>query len=558
MRSPHFLAISCGASHLCSVHLKMSSSGRCEVCDFQVSPIDFTSSDPLLWLKAASGHFEAIALRFKADLPAGFAIPGHVALSKYLKIPQSSSGKKERTIAFEARQNIPYPFEEVTWGYCVVEQDDLDFDVLIGAARTEVVEALRRYSEEARLSMQTIQPSTTGLVNGFRFNYPELEGCSLLVSVGSKSTELVYIDKRRFHSRSIPFGGQSLSVDIAESLGRPVAEGERVKLAAIAGADIDGSERLAFQSASRSFTARLLAEIARTGAVIQRQGFSFASTRCFVTGGGSVLPGLESELSRTLKLETAAFDPLRKLQITNDALRERLQPWAPFLSDAIGLGLGRFLPDAANVDLTPRSLVWQRRFRRQQPFYLIAGLVACSAVGLSIFNAALEMRTYRQEMENLEVQIRPLSRLNQDIYSRLDQINKVKEVIEKAHVAVEARSSWVSLLNDLQGRLIAVEDVWLDQLKLVRPDEARPPARGQARVAQQETNLKLHLEGRLIDVKNPLTSVSSDSYERVRMLLESFRGSSYVTSLENERFDYSMPGILRFDFTLIINPEVRL
>ncbi len=96
------------------------------------------------------------------------------------------------------------------------------------------------------------------------------------------------------------------------------------------------------------------------------------------------------------------------------------------------------------------------------------------------------------------MQIRPLSRLNQDIYSRLEQIKKVKDVIEKAHVAVEARSSWVSLLNDLQSRLIAVEDVWLDQLKLARPDEARPPARGQARVAQPEAALKLRLEGRLI------------------------------------------------------------
>ncbi len=558
MRPPRFLAISCGASHLCSAHLWMSSSGRCELRDFQVAPIDFLSSDPLLWLKAVSVHFEAVALRFGRDLPAGFAIPGHVALSKYLKIPQSAAGKKERTIAFEARQNIPYPFEEVTWGHSIVEQDELDFDALIGATRTEVVEALRRYSDAAGLSMQTIQPSTTGLVNGFRFNYPELEGCSLLVSIGSKSTELVYIDKRRFHSRSIPFGGQSLSVDIAESLGRPVGEGERVKRAAISGEVLVDSERAAFQMATRSFTARLLAEIARTGAVMQRQGFAFEPARCFVTGGGSVLPGLEAELARSLGLATAAFDPLRKLHIEGDALRERLQPWAPFLSDVIGLGVGRFLPDAANVDLTPRSLVWQRRFRRQQPFYLIAGLVACAAVGLSIFNAALEIRTYRQDLENLEVQIRPLSRLNQDIYSRLEQIKKVKDVIEKAHVAVEARSSWVSLLNDLQSRLIAVEDVWLDQLKLTRPDEARPPARGQARVAQPEAALKLRLEGRLIDVKNPLTSVSSDSYERVRALLESFRGSSYVTSLENERFDYSVPGILRFDFTLIVNPEVRL
>ena len=111
----------------------------------------------------------------------------------------------------------------------------------------------------------------------------------------------------------------------------------------------------------------------------------------------------------------------------------------------------------------------------------------------------------------------------------------------------------------LQGkRLIEIEDVWLDKLSLVRPTPAVPAGRGQVRVPQAEDRVVLKLEGRLIDVKNPMSSVSPDSYQRVKALLESFRDSAFVASLEDERFDYSVPGMLKFDFTLVVDPEVRL
>ena len=46
--------------------------------------------------------------------------------------------------------------------------------------------------------------------------------------------------------------------------------------------------------------------------------------------------------------------------------------------------------------------------------------------------------------------------------------------------------------------------------------------------------------------------------ERVKRLLAGFAGSSFVTAVENERFDTSQNGILRFDFTLVINPRQTL
>ncbi|MDQ8185522.1 pilus assembly protein PilM [Pelagicoccus sp. SDUM812002] len=558
MSSPNFLAISLGANYLCSVHLKMNPSGRCELLDYQIDTVDFSSNDPLLWLKATSSHLDAVALRFRSQMPAGFSIPGHVALCKYLKIPQVSRGKRPKIVAFEAKQNIPYPIEEVTWEFAVIEEDSLDFDAVIGASRTEIVETIARYSKDSEIDLRGIEPSTTSLVNAYRYNYAEEKNGALIVSIGAKSTDLVFVDRTRYHSRNIPFGGQSISSEIAESLGVAVSEAERIKISATKGDTLASEEYTAYQNAKRSFEARLGTEVQRTSAVLKRQGFNFDVKSIYLAGGGSLLPQLHDVLSSKLNCPVQQLDPLRNLTVSNDSLREEVAAAAPFLSDAIGIGVGRFMPDGASLDLTPRSLVWHRKFRRQQPFYLLAGLVACGAVALPILNTSLEIRAYEQEIQNLEVQVRPLSQINKEIYSRTEQIKRIRGVIEKTANVTSARSAWLEVLNDLQQRLVDVEDVWLDELRLERPAARTNSGRGIARVQKSDGKTRVHLSGRLIDVYNPVSSVSPASYERVKSLLESFGDASFVANLEDERFDYSVPGFLGFKFTLVVKEGVPL
>ncbi|MBD5780585.1 pilus assembly protein PilM [Pelagicoccus sp. NFK12] len=558
MSNPHFLAISLGANYLCSVHLKMNPSGRCELLDYQMDTVDFSSNDPMLWLKATSSHLDAVALRFRSQMPAGFSIPGHVALCKYLKIPHVPRGKRPKIVAFEAKQNIPYPIEEVTWEFAVIEEDGLDFDTVIGASRTEIVETIARYSRDSEIDLRGIEPSTTSLVNVFRYNHADIKDGALIVSIGAKSTDLVFVDGKRYHSRNLPFAGQSISSEMAETLGVAVSEAERIKISATREEALAREEYRAFEDAKRNFEARLGTEILRTAAVLKRQGFDFDAKSVYLTGGGALLPQLDSVLSAKVKLPVGYLDPLRNLTVSNESLRGELANAAPFLADAIGIGVGRFMPDGATLDLTPRSLVWHRKFRRQQPFYLLAGLVACGAVGLPILNTSLEIRAYEQELQNLEAQIRPLSQINKEIYSRTEQIKRIRDVIEKTANVTAARSTWLDILNDLQRRLAEVEDVWLDELRLERPQAPVSSGKGVARVQKSDGKTRVHLSGRLIDVYNPVSSVSPASYERVKTLLENLNGASFVASLEDEQFDYTVPGVLGFKFTLVVEEGVPL
>ena len=54
------------------------------------------------------------------------------------------------------------------------------------------------------------------LYNAFRYNYEELSGCSLLVDIGARTTNLLFIEPGKIFSRSIPIGGNAISSAIAK------------------------------------------------------------------------------------------------------------------------------------------------------------------------------------------------------------------------------------------------------------------------------------------------------------------------------------------------------
>jgi type IV pilus assembly protein PilM len=101
----------------------------------------------------------------------------------------------------------------------------------------------------------------------------------------------------------------------------------------------------------------------------------------------------------------------------------------------------------------------------------------------------------------------------------------------------ERRTSWLTLLADLQQRLDGVGDVWLDRMQVL------PPANG--------APLKLSVSGRMLDRANPATRFSAEASARMKMLLRTLDESPHFSGVEGERFDSSQPGLLGFELVLV-------
>jgi type IV pilus assembly protein PilM len=190
-----------------------------------------------------------------------------------------------------------------------------------------------------------------------------------------------------------------------------------------------------------------------------------------------------------------------------------------------------------------------------------------------------------EAISQVDGQLMPLRAVEHRNAENLRQIEEATKQITALRGAYETKANWINFFADLQERLVKIEDVWLERLQVVRPsleqlaaqaaeaeaaaqaaqaaaapapDGSQPAPDPNAPPPRPVVPIRLTLSGRLLDITNPQSRVSAESTQRVKQLLASFTGSQFIAAVENERFDNSQNGLLRFDFTLVINPKKTL
>src|SRR4026207_493821 len=143
--------------------------------------------------------------------------PGFHTFSKFVKLPPVDTSKVTQIIQYEAQQNVPFPLEEVVWDYQILGATSTgELEVLLVAIKSDVVEGLFRSSETAGLRMQLVDVSPAALCNAFRYNYGDYEGCTMLLDIGAKTSNLLFFDKGSVYSRGINIGANSITQDFAK------------------------------------------------------------------------------------------------------------------------------------------------------------------------------------------------------------------------------------------------------------------------------------------------------------------------------------------------------
>src|SRR6476661_4151062 len=155
--------------------------------------------------------------------PVNYAIAAHSVFARFVKLPAVEEEKIERIIAFEAQQNVPFPIDEVVWDYQVVGGGaDEQIQVVLVAIKEDLLENVNAVVEGTGLRTSIVCVATMALYNAFRYNYSDLGGCSLVVDIGARTTNLLFIESGKIFSRSVAIGGASVSSAIAKEFGEPL------------------------------------------------------------------------------------------------------------------------------------------------------------------------------------------------------------------------------------------------------------------------------------------------------------------------------------------------
>jgi len=176
-------------------------------------------------------------------------------------------------------------------------------------------------------------------------------------------------------------------------------------------------------------------------------------------------------------------------------------------------------------------------------------MVALSGSALLI-GAWFDLQGAQRQADRWTTTVEPVALLHAQIQSELKDLNTLRTRHKLLDDLVQDRKAWIRFLGDLQNRLVAVEDVWIDALQVI------PPPGEDAGVTDAGANaLQLNVSGRMVDRENPLARVSEPMQERAIHLLARLAESPFISAVGGTRFDTRESGMLRFSCRLTINPD---
>lgn len=580
MRAPRVLAVDIGAGHVACGAFAVGASGRLVLQQFAIEPHSSDPSHEGRWAIEITQSLGAIGARRKLSGPAAIAVPGHLALTKFVKTPSVAKEKRSKIIGFEAAENIPYPLEEVVWDHVVVADDGFDLEVMLAASKFDAMQALCSAADAAGFPVERATPASLALYHAFRYNYPQVQESVIVVNIGARTTSLLFLEGERFYVRTLPLAGNAVTQAIAEELRIDFASAETLKIQVLSGkSDLPAGSpsRAAVQRSAASFITKLQLEITRSSVNHRRQSGGSAAVAVYLTGGGSLIEELPASLGERLHLPVERYQALKNVDLSADARAAGAESSAQVLADLVGLATHLIKKDESDASLLPPALTAALAFRKRQPIFMAAAaLVVLALVPPIIYLHSVASATL-ERVSLVDGQLMPLRSIENRNAENLQQIETATKQITALRGAYETKANWINFLADLQDRLVKIEDVWLDKIQVVRPPAPEPGAAGESPAqatgdgaqvpadpnAPQDAKpagppVRLTLSGRLLDIANPQSKVSPESLQRVKQLLASFTGSQFISAVENERFDNNQNGLLKFDFTLVINPKKTL
>src|SRR5437016_828748 len=380
LNTKSFLCLDFGAGSLKIAEFEPNESGTLRLKQFGLKSLGFEGSQDAARERVI---LEAIQELF-AERPFGsknidVCAPGFHVFSKFVKLPPVDTSKVTQIIQYEAQQNVPFPLEEVVWDYQILgAAASGELEVLLVAIKSDIVEGLFRVAESAGLRLQLVDVSPAALCNSFRYNYGDLEGCTMLLDVGAKTSNLLFFEKGTVYSRGINIGANSITQDFSKEARLSFAEAEKLKIeegfVSLGGAyeEPDNPHQAAISKIARQVMTRLHIQVNQTVQFYRGQQGGSAPQRLFLSGGAAIMPYTAQFFSEKLNVPVEYFNPFRNVQIDPALNLEELAKVAHSLGEVVGLGLRNLAHCPVELNLMPKSSLKRQQFNQKKPYLMAA------------------------------------------------------------------------------------------------------------------------------------------------------------------------------------------
>ena len=401
-----------------------------------------------------------------------YSMSGQSVFTRFVKLPPLNEDNIDELVKFEAQQHVPFPIDEVVWDWQLLDSSGPEKEVALVAIKGEALTEINETVSEAGLGTKEVDAAPMALYNAFRYNYPDVQESVLLMDIGAKATNLVYIEGNRLFTRSIAVGAASITTAIAKEYNVSFAEAETQKVTngvvSLGGSHTDQLDEASAQLATviRNALNRLPAEVARTNNYYRSQHEGNAPTKIYLAGGGANLPYLPEFLEEKLRIPIELFNPLKKVSVSKAIDVEQLGMEAHMLGELVGLALRGIGEAPINIDLVPDVVASERATAQRKPFLMAAAVILLAGLGVwAMHKSSLAATAFTKRTEMEEERQKLLNPAN-----KIDVLTKnqarLKEVGDSYADAQEMRAKWAAILNKVKD-YFNDQDVWITDFEPV-------------------------------------------------------------------------------------------
>jgi type IV pilus assembly protein PilM len=466
LNSKSFLAADFGAGSLKLAEFEQNEAGGLRLKQYGIKTLGLEGSQEstreAVILKALQ---ELLSEKSFGSKQINVCAPGFHVFSKFVKLPPVDTSKVTQIIRYEAQQNVPFPLDEVVWDYQILGTSATnELEVLLVAVKSEIVEGLFRAAEGAGLRLKLVDVSPAALCNAFRYNYGDLEGCTMLLDIGAKTSNLLFFEKGKVYSRSINIGANSITQDFANESKMRYPEAEATKIekgsVSLGGAyeEPEDPHAAAISKIARQVMTRLHIQVNQTIQFFRGQQGGSAPQRLFLSGGASIMPYTAQFFAEKLNLPVDYFNPFRNIEIDPGLDLEELSKYAHSFGEVVGLGLRDLAHCPVELNLMPKSSIQRQEFAHKKP-YLIASVFSLALVVFAIYLAETRIGEVRsRKLEEIKDPLARLTGLNQQLDTAIRGRTLLKTDADQMEELAHNRFYWIRLLTELRSVLINAED----------------------------------------------------------------------------------------------------
>ncbi|MFZ5434100.1 MAG: type IV pilus assembly protein PilM [Calditrichota bacterium] len=372
---------------------------------------------------------------------AAISVGGRRVMIKKVATDEMSDDELSATIAYEAKNNLPFDISEVSFDYARLPED-VDtgrMEVLLVAAKNEVVadtvDHLRRAGGKAGILEAEPIALQAALSEA---GYLDDESTVAALQIGFQTTDVTVYKRGAYESnRNLNIGGKTYIEALIRDLGIPFEKATGI----LSGTQRSPDEEAALVRVAQQVSEKIAEQVERSFSEYFGIGAEAPVTKIVMCGGGAHLPMLETTLHQRFGIEVAIADPFRHFEMNVKGMdASAAQSIAPDYTAAVGLALRALDQDHPGFNLL---LPQDKPGHKRTQYAGLSTVLPVMGFSVLLFGVVMVYLSQESKLMSLEKQLGAV-RKEADLYR--DKIALVEELSQK-RADIAARMDVISELD---------------------------------------------------------------------------------------------------------------